>query len=61
MADKFGRSIRIGDTFKIYDTLEPHFVRSKHSYRSEQHSTWCNEEDLELISTVILSNLRKNK
>ena len=50
------RDVIIGDTFKIHDIT---IYDYGHSYRSFALGTWCNEEDLEFVSPIIISTLRK--
>ncbi len=50
------RDIEVGDTFKIYDITTHNYG---YSYRAFYMGTWCNEEDLEFVSPVIISTLRK--
>ena len=55
--DKYShRIIEVGDTFKIHDITTHNYG---HSYRAFHMGTWCNEEDLDFISPIIISTLRK--
>ena len=55
--DKYShRDVEVGDTFKIYDITNHNY---EYSYRAFHMGTWCNEEDLEFVSPIIISTLRK--
>ncbi len=50
------RDVEVGDTFKINDITIHNYGRS---YKAFHMGTWCNEEDLEFVSPIIISTLRK--
>ena len=55
--DKYSRrDVEVGDTFKIHDITVHNY---RYSYRTFHAGTWCNEEDLDFVSPIIISTLRK--
>lgn len=50
------RNIEVGDTFKIHYITTHNY---EYSYRAFHMGTWCNEADLEFVSPIIISTLRK--